>query len=192
MANKVEIPLAGIHRTINHGPCVLVSTYDHIRERPNVMAVAWNMPCNRDPPMVALTIGASQTTLESIRGTRKFCVNVPQENIKPAVLYVGSVHGRDADKFAADLPAEKKLTPIPSKALWDEKVRVPRIQECMVHLECELEQEVPVGAAIIVIGRVVAASADEGLYGADGYDQEALPMLHHAGGAKFYTAVKSH
>jgi flavin reductase (DIM6/NTAB) family NADH-FMN oxidoreductase RutF len=48
------------------------------------------------------------------------------------------------------------LVPIPAL-----RVEPPRIVECKAHLECVLDQHLTYGNEVILLGRIVAASADK-------------------------------
>ena len=54
------IPLTHAYRLLNHGPTVLVSSTHGGRR--NVMAAAWNMPLDFQPPKVAVVIDRNTFT----------------------------------------------------------------------------------------------------------------------------------
>ena len=90
--------------------------------------------------------GAAKDTLANIEATGQFVVNL-----------VSAANAEQMNITAVDFPAgvdeitEAGLTAAPSV-----KVKVPRIAESPVALECEIFQFVPAGRHTIVLGRVVA------------------------------------
>ena len=62
MKQRIAVPLPKAYRLLNHGPTVLVSSAHGGRR--NVMAAAWNMPLDFDPPKVAVVIDKSTLTRE--------------------------------------------------------------------------------------------------------------------------------
>ncbi len=111
-------------------------------------------------------------TYENIVNTGEFVVNVPSEDLAEKIMVT-----------AVDFPPgineiEKAgLTTIPS-----EKVRPPRIAECKLHMECKLKWY----KDTIIVGEVVAASADEELTQCS-YDekQSNLQQMVFLGGWKY-------
>lgn len=77
--SPAAIPLAHAHRLLNHGPTVLVSSAHGGRR--NVMAAAWNMPLDFDPPKVAVVIDKSTFTRELIEASGEFVLAVPSRAI---------------------------------------------------------------------------------------------------------------
>lgn len=73
MRIPVDLPIA--HRLLNHGPVTLV-TSAHAGAR-NVMAAAWAMPLDFDPPKVAVVIDANAWTRRLVEGSGEFALNVP-------------------------------------------------------------------------------------------------------------------
>ena len=91
---------ARTYRLLNHGPVTLVTSAHG--ERRNIMAAAWAMPLDFDPPKVAVVIDKSTLTRELIEASGVFVLNVPCRAQARATLDVGSISGRDladSDKF---------------------------------------------------------------------------------------------
>ena len=75
MTQRVAVPLPKSYLLLNHGPTVLVSSA-HGGQR-NVMAAAWNMALDFDPPKVAVVIDKSTLTRELVEASGEFVLNVP-------------------------------------------------------------------------------------------------------------------
>ena len=73
--SRVSVPLAQAYRLTNHGPTILVSAA-HGNQR-NLMAAAWNMPLDFDPPKIAVVIDKRTYTRELIEAAGSFAINVP-------------------------------------------------------------------------------------------------------------------
>ncbi len=172
---KKEVSLKQFHRIINHGSVMLVTSQIE-GGVPNIMAVAWTMPINLVPPLVGISIARSHYSHQLISERGEFVLNVPSSSIVSKVMVCGKISGREANKFE-----KAELTPVSS-----EKILPPRIQECIGHLECRVEQRVEVGDHVLFIGQVLKAWAEENLFdGVWQVDREGGEGLHHLGGEWF-------
>ncbi len=129
-------------------PCTLV--VGGSMDDAGVLAVAWINIVSSTPPTVALGIRESRNTLELIRSSNSFTVNIPPASLAKQVDYCGLVSGRGTDKFA-----DTGMTLEPSAV-----VEAPIIAECPVNLECRLSEEVVVGSYRVLLGEVVETHAD--------------------------------
>ena len=87
-------------RLLNHGPTILITSYDAPSDRRNVMAAAWSMPVD-SPAAVAIVVDKSTWTREIIERNGTFGIVVPGVAAASWTYAVGSVSGRDEDKFNA-------------------------------------------------------------------------------------------
>lgn len=92
-------------------------------------------------------------TSRNILDTQEFVVNIPTENIVSKVLKAAIITAKPCPPGVNEIE-KAGLTPIPS-----EKVKPPRIKECVAHYECILDWY----KAGIFAGKVVAVSVDESL-----------------------------
>jgi flavin reductase (DIM6/NTAB) family NADH-FMN oxidoreductase RutF len=125
MRQAVDLPKA--YRLLNHGPTVLVSAA-HAGQR-NVMAAAWAMPLDFDPPKVVVVIDKSTYTRGLVEASGHFVLNVPCRDFADASFTVGSVSGRDmgdSDKFARYGLA----------SFAGSVVGAPLLEGCVAWLEC--------------------------------------------------------
>lgn len=179
MSRLLAVDLAKSYRLLNHGPTVLVSCA--AGERSNVMAAAWVMPLDFDPPKVAVVIDKATYSWELIEASGEFVLNVPCRAQAAEVLRAGGADGRRVDKFA-----HSGLSRLPSL-----RVGAPRVDGCIAYLECRVISEPENQSRYdLFIGEVVAAEADAEVF-ADGhwrFDDDAKRSLHYiAGGAFFAT-----
>jgi flavin reductase (DIM6/NTAB) family NADH-FMN oxidoreductase RutF len=175
------VELAKAYRLLNHGPTVLVSTA--AGERRNVMAAAWCMPLDFDPPKVLVVIDKSTFTRELIEASGEFAINVPTRAQRDLTVAVGTDSGRDTTS-STNCPSTP-LPPIASAA--------PLLDGCVAWLECRVVPETHNQSRYdLFIGEVLAAHADSRVFSDGrwhfGPDDDDLRTLHHvAGGAFFVT-----
>jgi flavin reductase (DIM6/NTAB) family NADH-FMN oxidoreductase RutF len=172
-----------VYRLLNHGPTVLVTTAQG--EHRNIMAAAWNMPLDFDPPKIAIVIDKNTYTRQLIEASGSFAINVPCRALAEMTVRVGSSSGREllgkaqADKFAAfDIPT-----------FAASKIAAPLVEGCVAWLECKVIPEPHIQDTYdLFLGEVVAAWADErvfsnGRWHFEGHDQ--LRTIHHVAGGAF-------
>ncbi|KUM03241.1 flavin reductase family protein [Chromobacterium subtsugae] len=175
-----DVELAKAYRLLNHGPTVLVSSAAGGKR--NVMAAAWAMPLDFDPPKVLVVVDKSTYSRELIEASGEFVLNIPCRAQAAQVVRVGSESGHELDKFAAS-----GLEPLPAR-----KVGAPLVAGCIGYLECKVVPEPRNQSQYdLFIGEVVAAQADDALFSAGHWhfdDDPARRSVHYiAGGAFFAT-----
>lgn len=72
---RISVPLAHAYRLLNHGPLTLISSA-HADQR-NIMAAAWAMPVDFQPPKVAVVIDKSSHTRQLIEASGHFVLALP-------------------------------------------------------------------------------------------------------------------
>jgi flavin reductase (DIM6/NTAB) family NADH-FMN oxidoreductase RutF len=175
--NRQTIPASNFSRLIHPMPAFLITCAGKDGQ-PNAIAIAWLMPVSANPPLLAFAIRPQRHSYELLQENPAFVVNAMTYEQAVDVLFCGRYTGRNVDKFAT-----ANLTLIAAQA-----VNAPAIAEALAHIECEVEAEYETGDHIIVIGRVVAASANAEAMTEDGYrDITAAPPLLHLGGDRFTT-----
>ena len=130
------------------------------------------MSTSHNPELIAVSVSKARYTYECL--TDEFVVNLPTKELVKEMWAVGTLSGRDVNKFEV-----LGLTPIPS-----EVVKPPRIAECPVHIECRIVETVETGDPTIFVGKVVAKSGDFDAM-KDGALNERIEPLFHLGGTKF-------
>jgi flavin reductase (DIM6/NTAB) family NADH-FMN oxidoreductase RutF len=180
----VSVPLVKAYRLTNHGPTVLV-TSAHGEQR-NIMAAAWNMPLDFDPPKIALVIDKNTYTRELIEASGRFAINVPCRAQAEMTVKVGSHSGRE---LRGKIPVDKfALHGINTFAA--EKIAAPLVEGCAAWLECSLIPEPHIQTTYdLFLAEVVTAWADErvfsnGRWHFNGHDD--LRTIHHVAGGAFF------
>ncbi len=175
------VDLAKSYRLLNHGPTVLVSSAHGGRR--NVMAAAWCMPLDFDPPKLLVVIDKSTFTRELIEASGAFAISVPTRAQRERIVAVGSQCGREQDKFEA--------LAIPT--FGGQKVAAPLIEGCVAWLECRVVPEPHnQNRYDLFIGEVLAAQADSRVFSDGrwhfGPDDDDRRTLHHIAGGAFFVA----
>ena len=67
MSHFRPIELKHASRLLNHGPTILITSRDEHTERRNVMAAAWSMPVEFEPPRVAIVVDKTAWSRDLIR-----------------------------------------------------------------------------------------------------------------------------
>ena len=179
---RVPVELAKSYRLLNHGPTVLVSS-SHAGAR-NVMAASWSMPLDFSPPKVAVVIDRNTLTRQLVEASGEFALNVPSRAMAGVTLAVGSVSGREHDKFR-----EHDLDTFAA-----EKIAAPLLEGCLAWLECRVIPEPSIQDRYdLFLGEVVAAWADPRVF-VDGHwsSAEGGPRsIHYIAGGNFFETGES-
>lgn len=131
-------------------PVWVIGSYDEVGS-PNAMTVSWAGICCSDPPAVAISLRQTTYTYSNIMRRQAFTVNIPSETHIEVVDYLGTVSGKNIDKFS-----QARLTPVPSKL-----VEAPYIKEFPLVLECKLLNTFEIGLHTQFIGQILDMMVDE-------------------------------
>jgi len=121
--------------------------------RPNIIVLGWAMPTSGSPPMVAISVGHTRYSYETIRASRDFVVAFPAQDMVDSTIHCGSHSGRDGDKFG---PAG--LSTLPAR-----HVKAPLVAGCVANFECSLVSEHKTGDHSIFVGEIVTAHVEDGV-----------------------------
>ena len=173
----LPVPLSKSYLLLNHGPVTLVSSAAAgVR---NVMAAAWVMPLDFDPPKVAIVVDRSTYTRELIEASGEFVLNIPPRALAGKVLALGASSGRDEDKFVRHQLAVEPAT----------RVTAPLLTDCLAWLECRVIAE-PANQQKydLFLAEVLAAWADPAAF-QDGrwhFGDTGLRTMHYQAGGHFF------
>ena len=171
---KVDVPSEHWDRLFAPSSClVMITTAD---DQGHINAASFGT-CTRvchDPVYIAFTVGATKDTYRNVLATNEFVVNVP--SFDREILEKVRVVGLEFPPYVNELE-KAGLTAIPSRVL-----KPPRIAECRSHFECKVEWTKQWLHRLMVVGKVVAASVDEGCVGRNGYLLwDKLKPAHYCG-----------
>jgi len=144
----------------------------------NIITIAWHTTISKNPPLYGISIAPSRYSHELIKKNQEFVINfVPFELVDKA-HFCGTHSGRRTDKSS-----ETGLTLSSSK-----KVKIPLINECYAHLECELKKSITIGDHTLLIGEVLAVQTDEEVFENDVLAIYKIQPLFYLGGNS-YSAI---
>ncbi|MFA5944692.1 MAG: flavin reductase family protein [Candidatus Thermoplasmatota archaeon] len=165
-------------------PIAWVTTIDPMTGVLNAAPFSWFQAVCADPPMIMLAIqkrsdGSPKDTVRNIRASREFVVNVSPKAFAEAMV-----------KSSGEYPPEVSevevlgLRTSPSKT-----VKVPRLADSPVHLECRLHEEIPLGnqgGTSLLIGEVIHMAADDAVLDSRGnVDPAKLVVVARMGGQEY-------
>jgi len=146
-------------------PIAWVSSIDAAGVR-NLAPFSYFMAIGHEPPSIAFSVGprggdtgggmGKKDTLANVEAMREFVVNVVDDDTAERMNVTSGDYGSEVDEFAV-----ARLTPAPSV-----KVKVPRVAEAPVNLECRLNQVVVIGKHNLVIGEIVQFHIRDDVYDA--------------------------
>lgn len=181
--HRIDVPLSQASRLLNHGPTVLV-TSAHGSAR-NVMAAAWAMPLDFDPPKVAVVIDKHTYSHQLIAASGSFALQVPRLDQADLTTTVGNSSGQELAKAGTD-----KFTRYSIAHFAARQVPAPLVADCLAWLECRVIAWPDMTAAHdLYLAEVVSAQADGRVFvqGRWQFDQTepGLRSLHHLGGGQY-------
>lgn len=178
-SSPAAVALPKAYRLLNHGPVTLVTSA--AGDRRNVMAAAWAMPLDFDPPKVLVVIDKATHSRELIAASGEFALNIPARPQAAAILAAGSSSGRGRDKIA-----ELGFETWPAS-----RIAAPLLAGCLGWLECRVVPEPHNESRYdLFIGEVVAAWSDPAAFSEDRWhfpDGERRTLHYSAGGGFFPT-----
>lgn len=157
---KVDHPPQHWDQIFAPSSCLAVITTVDSAGRVNAAAFGTCTRVCHDPVYIAFTVGRTKHTADNLRDTGEFVVNLPR--FERADLERVRIVGLPFDKGVNELD-KAELAAIPSRI-----VRPPRIADFPRHFECKVEWTKEWATRLMVCGKVVAVSADEGCVGPDG------------------------
>ena len=111
----------------------------------NIIAVSWIGIVSSTPPTIGISLNKNRYSLELIRKTHEFTVNLPATNHFREADYCGLTTGRKRNKFK-----DIGFTPLPGSV-----VNTPIIQECPYNIECKVVREIELGDYVLILGEIL-------------------------------------
>jgi flavin reductase (DIM6/NTAB) family NADH-FMN oxidoreductase RutF len=166
-------------------PIGWISTVDEAG-RPNLAPFSFfNVVCPKPPtvlfcPMIRGTDGNTKDTLNNVKATGEFVVNIVTEELVPAMIASSVEIAADVNEF--------ELTGL--KTAPSVVVKPPRVAQSPIHFECKLTQIVEIGnnrgGGSVVIGEIVHLHVDERvLFDEDKIDLTALKPVGRLAGSAY-------
>jgi flavin reductase (DIM6/NTAB) family NADH-FMN oxidoreductase RutF len=166
-------------------PIGWISTVDEAGH-PNLAPFSFfNVVCARPPtvlfcPLIRSTDGEQKDTLNNVKATGEFVVNIVTEELTPAMIASSVEIASEVNEF--------ELTGLETAS--SVVVRPPRVAQSPIHFECKLTQIVEIGnnrgGGSVVIGEIVHLHLDERvLLGEDKIDLTALKPVGRLAGSAY-------
>jgi flavin reductase (DIM6/NTAB) family NADH-FMN oxidoreductase RutF len=140
----VEVNINEAFEALKPESCIFVISIDE-NGRPSGMINAWHMKCSREPASFAVSLLRTGYTHKLISQSKEFAVAVANKELEKEVLYFGTTHGNEVDKFK-----ETGIETVKAKF-----IKSPLLKKATINFECVLEREVDVGDHIIFIGKIL-------------------------------------
>src|ERR1043166_2383748 len=174
VGEKLDVPAEHWDKLFAPSSCLVMITTVDTDGRINAASYGTCTRVCHDPVYIAFTTGAGKDTYNNVLATGEFVVNVP--SFDRGILEKVRVVGLEFPPGVNELE-KARLPPVPARLL-----RPPRIAECRSHFECQVEWTKRWLHRLMVVGKVVAASADEGCLRENGYiGWEDLKPPHYCG-----------
>ncbi len=154
--------------------------------QPNLAPFSFfNVVCAKPPtvlfcPMIRSTDGNTKDTLNNVKATGEFVVNIFGEELATEMVATSVEIAPEVNEFEL-----AELESAPSAA-----VKPPRVARSPIHFECKLTQIVEIGnnpgGGSVVIGEIVHLHVDERvLFGGDKIDVAALKPIGRLAGSEY-------
>ena len=151
---KIEIPLSAYGIASPTLAVFLISTRSK-KGVNNIAPYGMVVPVSYKPLVFAVGSDKRRDTYMNILETDEFVLNLPSCDMLNKLRITAIRFPSEIDEFE-----KAGLTPIPSL-----KVKVPRIQECHVHIECKKKDVVEIDQnRAIIIGDALCITIDENLH----------------------------
>jgi flavin reductase (DIM6/NTAB) family NADH-FMN oxidoreductase RutF len=131
---------------------------------PNVMACEWTHHISYQPGLIAVSLGHTKATVENIRTTKEFGVNLCASDQSILASVAGGYTGSMYDKVNA-------LKEIGFEFYKAKKINSLMVKGAALNIECRLYKEITLGDHITFVGEVVEASNNP----------DKVPLAYHKG-----------
>lgn len=138
-------------------PVAMISTVsaDGIR---NIAPYSCIMPVLRPLDLMCIATARRRHTLDNIRDTGEFVINLPGAELADRVIPTAKISGPEVDEFTAADLEEKPSTVISA----------PGIRDCYAWMECRLHKLYEESNYILIMGKVLHLEADDRFVNPDG------------------------
>lgn len=138
-------------------PVVLISTIgkDGVR---NIAPWSNITPILRPLDEIILASWIKRDTLNNIRDTKEFVVNIPSVDMVEEVMICSKNYPSEEDEFE-----HSKL-----KSHISKEIKTPGIEGCLAWAECKLVEEIKRDKYSLIIGKVVSLEANDSFFNKNG------------------------
>jgi len=138
----------------------------------NIMACEWTHHLSYDPGLIAISLGPTKATVENIRKSKEFGVNLCANDQSILSSVAGEYSGSKYNKIEA-------LKELGFQFYDANKINTIMVKEASLNVECKLFQEITFGDHIMFIGEVLKAI----------HNPEKQSLIYHDG--KYWSVQSS-
>lgn len=120
-----------------------------VEGKPNFLTIGYFAVLSHLPPVVSVSLYKNHYTVNGIKKSSAFSVNIPSTDMVQKTDYCGIVSGRKVDKSNL------------FKSFYGQLNTAPMIEECPLNFECKLFQTIQNGDNLIFLGEVISIYANE-------------------------------
>lgn len=150
----------------------------------NIITISWIGIVGSTPPIIGISLKKSRYSLQIIRKSKEFTVNIPSADYFKETDYCALVTGRNRNKFD-----DINFTPIKGS-----KINTPIIKECPYNMECRVTQEIVLGSWVLILGEIVETHIDVDKINLSNRAKidisEVNPLVYCAGIREYWTLGK--
>lgn len=142
--NMVQIKGNMMCRLLYPNPVCLLTVYNPMKHRANVMTVTWLTPIDNSGTFVC-SINKRRYSSELLNVSSTFTLNIPTRDMEGTILNIGSCSGRDTDKFQKFglkmiCPGSYKVCS--ARTIHDDKINhAIAIESCIAHTICMVKEK---------------------------------------------------
>ncbi|MDX1373271.1 MAG: flavin reductase family protein [Nitrososphaeraceae archaeon] len=138
----------------------------------NIMACEWTHHLSYNPGLIAVSLGPTKATVENIRTSKEFGVNLCASDQSVLSSVAGGYSGSNYNKIEA-------LKQLGFQFYDAYKIKTLMVKGASLNVECKLFQEITFGDHIMFIGEVIDAR----------HNQEKNSLIYHDG--KYWSLQQS-
>ncbi len=131
---------------------------------PNIMACEWTHHISYNPGLIAVSLGHTKATVENIRNSKEFGINLCAIDQSILSSIAGGYSGSKYNKIEA-------IKELGFEFIKANKIKTLMVKGAALNAECKLFQETTFGDHIMFIGEVVDATQNS----------EKQPLVYHNG-----------
>lgn len=131
---------------------------------PNIMACEWTHHISYNPGLIAISLGLTKATVENIRNSKEFGINLCATDQSILSSIAGGYSGSNYDKIGA-------IEDLGFEFFKANKIKTLMVKGAALNAECKLFQEITLGDHIMFIGEVIDATQNS----------EKKPLVYHDG-----------
>jgi flavin reductase (DIM6/NTAB) family NADH-FMN oxidoreductase RutF len=139
---------------------------------PNIMACEWTHHLSYDHGLIAVSLGPTKATVENIRASKEFGVNLCASDQSVLSSVAGGYSGSKYNKIDA-------LKELGFQFYEASKIKTLMVKGASLNVECKLFQEITFGDHIMFIGEVLEAI----------HNPEKQSLIYHDG--KYWSVQSS-